>query len=71
MITSDELKARRLALKLSQNQLANLLGVSTTTVARWEQGVAKIGTPKMLQLALEALERKRAESLPIRMPQKI
>jgi DNA-binding transcriptional regulator YiaG len=63
-MTSVELKARREALELSQNQLARLLTVSTSTVARWEQGVFKIGTPGMLNLALEALERRRAEELP-------
>jgi DNA-binding transcriptional regulator YiaG len=63
-MTSVELKARREALGLSQNQLARLLTVSTSTVARWEQGVFKIGTPGMLRLALEALEYKRAAGLP-------
>ena len=66
MITSDELKARRLALNLSQNQLAVALGVSTSTVARWEQGVLKIGNPEMLELALDGLEHKRANELPQR-----
>jgi DNA-binding transcriptional regulator YiaG len=63
-MTSVELKARREALELSQGQLARLLTVSTSTVARWEQGVFKIGTPGMLDLALEALERRRAAGLP-------
>jgi DNA-binding transcriptional regulator YiaG len=52
----DDLRTRRLALHLSQKQLAEVLSVSTSTVAHWEQGVQAI--PVYLDLALQTLERK-------------
>lgn len=52
----EELKARREALDLSQNDLAQVLGVHKRTVAAWEQGRQKI--PEYLDLALQTLERK-------------
>jgi DNA-binding transcriptional regulator YiaG len=52
----SELRTRRLALHLSQKHLAEVLGVSASTVAHWEQGVQKI--PAYLDLALRTLERK-------------
>lgn len=55
-MTPQELKTRRLALGLSQEHLARLLDVTTSTVARWEQGKGKIGSPSMLNLALTCLE---------------
>lgn len=50
-----DLKAQRLALGLSQRKLAEALGVSPNTVARWERGELRIAQPKMLGLALERL----------------
>lgn len=38
MISGDELRARRLALGLSQHALADALSVRQATVARWEAG---------------------------------
>jgi transcriptional regulator with XRE-family HTH domain len=38
--------------KLSQDQLADLLGVSRVTVTRWESGARKLG-PELLQLVSE------------------
>lgn len=40
--------------RLTQRQLANVLGVDVMTVSRWERGVR--GIPPHLPLALEALE---------------
>ena len=37
-MTADELRAARLALKLSQRELAALVGVNWRTVAGWEAG---------------------------------
>lgn len=56
-MTPDDLRARRLALSLSQKQLAEAIGVSKSTVAHWEQGVQAV--PPYLDLALQTLERER------------
>uniref|UniRef100_A0A7V4LC78 XRE family transcriptional regulator n=1 Tax=Desulfobacca acetoxidans TaxID=60893 RepID=A0A7V4LC78_9BACT len=50
----DDLKAWRRQFGLSQAQLAQGLGVSPMTVARWEWGTRRI--PPFLHLALKALE---------------
>ena len=50
------LKNQRLALNLTQTQLADLFGVSSTTIARWERGEVKPDAPGMLELALESLQ---------------
>lgn len=55
MMTPQELLSRRKALRLSQAKLGKHLGVSWNTIARWERGVAPIGQPAMLDLALRAL----------------
>ena len=50
----EELKRRREALGLTQEQLARELDVTTMSVSRWERGVYAI--PHYIGLALEALE---------------
>lgn len=50
-----ELRARRLALKLTQLHLGRLLGVPQSTVARWETGALPIRHPRILQFAMESL----------------
>ena len=40
--------------KISQQRLADILGVAQNTVARWETGARKI--PPFLHLALKGLE---------------
>jgi DNA-binding transcriptional regulator YiaG len=57
-VTPDELKRRREALRLSQSELAEALGIHKRTVAAWEQGRQKM--PPFLALALESLGRKAA-----------
>lgn len=51
-------KSARLALNLTQAELAELFGVSSTTLARWERGEVTPDAPGMLDLALEALQMK-------------
>jgi transcriptional regulator with XRE-family HTH domain len=54
----DDLKARREALKLTQDQLARELGIDVMTVSRWERGARSI--PPYLSLAIETVERRQA-----------
>lgn len=53
----EELKARREALGLSREELAQKLKTTVVTVWRWEAGERKI--PSFLFLALETIERKK------------
>lgn len=55
-MTPAELKARRAKLCWSQKQLAEELGVTVTTVARWEQNVCKISP--LAEKLIKQLERK-------------
>lgn len=52
-MTGKDLKKWRQERGLTQQQLAQLLGVIRVTVARWETGSR--GIPRFLPLALEAL----------------
>lgn len=56
-MTGDDLRARRLALGLTQADLGTRLGKPQNTVARWESGRMAIEAPVMLHLALLAIER--------------
>lgn len=51
----EELKERRIALGLTQVQLAEILGVKPNTVARWERGL--LAVPRTVELAMETVER--------------
>ncbi len=53
----EELKRRREALGLTQEQLARELDVTTMSVSRWERGVYPI--PHYIELAIEAIEMRR------------
>ena len=55
-MTPDELRAWRVAHRMSQPALADALGVHWQTVAHWEQGQRSI--PPLLTLALKGIERK-------------
>ena len=59
-MTPDTLKAWRESHELTQNQLASLLNVTTTTISRWECGQSKI--PAFLLLALHHLHRELAST---------
>ncbi len=50
------LKALRKRLKLTQKQLAKVLGVSKQTIANWESG--RIEVPKTSEIALKSLRPK-------------
>jgi len=50
----DTLRAQRKALELTQQELADKLGVTRNTVNRWEAGTMKV--PPYLDLALKQIE---------------
>jgi len=52
-----ELRERRRALRLTQAELGERLGVSTNTVARWERGELRVRHPRQVTRTLERLER--------------
>ena len=52
----NQLRRRRLALGLSQTQLARRINVTKNSVARWERGELTIERPDQLDLALAGLE---------------
>lgn len=62
MMTLEDLKNWRKQNGYTQRALADALGVSNVTVARWETGVRDI--PSFLGLALEALEARGGEKKP-------
>lgn len=51
-MNGETLKARRAALRLSQESLAHELGVSVMTVSRWERGLHRI--PLMVERLFQA-----------------
>jgi DNA-binding transcriptional regulator YiaG len=55
-VTAEALHSRRQALALSQVALAELLGVTSNTVARWERAEQTIGNPERVSAALMRLE---------------
>jgi transcriptional regulator with XRE-family HTH domain len=51
----EKLKEKRIALGLTQAQLAEILDVKPNTVARWERGLLLV--PRTVELAMETVER--------------
>lgn len=58
-MTAAEIKAKRISLGYSIRGLAAALECSPSTVSRWESGQAVPQPPRMLELALWALEHQR------------
>jgi len=58
-MTPEQLKAWRARNGYSQSQLAEVLGVASMTISRWERGVREI--PSFLHLALECMQKKKGE----------
>jgi transcriptional regulator with XRE-family HTH domain len=66
-MTGHELKQRREAASLTQSQLADLLGVSFTTVNRWENEKSPI-LPSMEKLINYTLAEGQAGDTPTEVP---
>jgi DNA-binding transcriptional regulator YiaG len=63
LMTGDEFKRRRVALRLSQAGLAERMELHERTISKWERGVNPI--PEWAALALTGLERQpRRRSVP-------
>jgi len=56
MTTTPSIRDARTRLELTQQQLADALGVHRVSVARWESGAEEI--PQAITLAVEALTRR-------------
>lgn len=56
----ETLKEKRIALGLTQVQLAEILAVKPNTVARWERGL--LAVPRTVELAMETVERMQKKS---------
>lgn len=50
----DKLREKRIALGLTQTQLAEILDVKPNTVARWERGLLSV--PRTVELAMQTVE---------------
>jgi transcriptional regulator with XRE-family HTH domain len=55
-MTGAQLRTERQRLGLSQAKLADALGVTANTVARWERVEMKIAQPQVLEAALKNLK---------------
>ena len=62
-VTGADLKRRRQRLALTQENLANALGVAADTIGGWEEGSVKIPRSVRLRVLLENLQQKHNETL--------
>ena len=51
MIISENIKSLRTSCQISQTELANLLDIDASTVAKWESGAAVPRTEKLPEIA--------------------
>ena len=58
-MNGPDLRAARQELGLSQSQLAALLGVSRYLISKWEREDVGIAHPRILELALTELKRRK------------
>lgn len=68
MLTPEGLRERRHRLGLTQRQLARELGVTETTVARWERGERALGNGLLVGLALDRIQALRNEAVAATFP---
>lgn len=61
-LSAAELRSRRVKLGMSQRRLAAELGVTATTVARWERGERPISNAVLVRLALDHLAEQAARA---------
>lgn len=61
-MTPTDLRTSRQALGLTQQGLAEALGVSPNTIARWERGEMAVQHPAIVRLALERLTAAQSDS---------
>jgi len=59
-MTPDELKKWRTDNSYTQGELADILGIASLSVSRWEWGIIRI--PSFLHLALKAIPKKGGRS---------
>jgi DNA-binding transcriptional regulator YiaG len=63
-MTEHDVKRLRAKLRLTQDELANLVGVARNTVARWEMGLHPVSTPiERLLNALVAAQKRQPRVL--------
>lgn len=55
MTVAKSLREARMAKKLSQVQLAEIVGVDQSTIASWETGRRNVSTPEMVKKLSEVL----------------
>lgn len=60
-----DIRERRRKLGLTQKELGQILGIPDNTISRWELGTVVPEHPKMLDLALKALEYKAGAALEV------
>ena len=62
-MTEHDVKRVRATLRLTQDQLASLVGVARNTVARWEMGLHPVSAPvERLLKALAAAQKREPRS---------